>query len=74
MPGSHTRVWKTTDGGTTWEEVSIDPSKTVNASVSFVTLTNWFITPAQLEPNGYSYQVFETADGGTNWASLGEGQ
>jgi photosystem II stability/assembly factor-like uncharacterized protein len=57
------RIWRTTDGGNFWQEVTIPPSPEIHAMSFLNSQKGWFV-PYQPYYNAYCYL---TTDGGVTW-------
>lgn len=72
-------VWRTSNGGTTWEEttappVMVDPSLASEATVAdFPTPSTGVIATLAVEAKGPALQVFRTVDGGKTWTKVHDG-
>lgn len=70
--GSSWRIWRTTDGGSTWENVSIPATLAPNSSPIYLEVDG--VNPDRLwaiRVNANSgNRVFESNDGGTTWVTL----
>jgi len=72
-PTTHTRVFSTDDGGTTWRQVSVIPKVSFGAEIAFTTTTDgWLLTGPIFNQSGTvasspSYGLLHTTDGGVTW-------
>ncbi len=79
VPGEHRGVFKSTDGGKTWQKVLFVDEKTgvvdlvmdpANPQVLYAAAWQAYRTPWRLESGGPGSGIYQTTDGGTHWTNL----
>ena len=64
--GNNGTILKTTDGGTTWTDVSLSSTNPVN-SLSFINTTTGWACTGDVDSSGSTGEIWATTDGGANW-------
>jgi gliding motility-associated-like protein len=70
MSGTRDTIWKTTDGGTTWNKLPL-PTPGVTPQITYTDLQALDANTVFVTGNGYPRQViFKTTDGGQTWTDI----
>lgn len=74
LPGPDVIIWRTVDGGQTWQASSSRGMESENyrpTSIQFIDArTGWFLYVSRLGPMGFTIMdMLKTEDGGASWAS-----
>ena len=73
LPAQGIRIFRTTDGGTTWSTSQVTVDASYALSFDFVDSQHgWLVVATQTSTSGFisAGQLFQTADGGATWSAL----
>jgi photosystem II stability/assembly factor-like uncharacterized protein len=71
LPAHTIRIFRTTDGGTTWKSSDLTVDAPLDSSLDFVDAQHgWLVVATQTPGPTSAGQLFQTADGGATWSAL----